>query len=258
MHVITAELEASTMRLCLIKTRIFDGYVKVAGDETVERGDNTFDFISHKKRVLDEEVIRAGAAFRVEVSRAMMDAGVHTEMGTIVNERGYEEVRRLEREFIDRAAEIQEAQTKSLREGEADVTLAKCEVSLIVLKVVAEEEAADQTDEFFQDAVEQKLRDEVGEINKTVKHIRELVAVGNAPRAKRQTSIIERCLRSLDRRGWRDEQLAPLREDLGRVREVLAKRSTLVAEKLAALDEIELMKGVEARTATVVRMPQAA
>lgn len=245
MYEIIAQLDASSMRLCRIKVRLFDGYVKTGPDEVLEDGENNFSFVSHKRRVMDEEVINQAQAFRVEVSRAMAEVGLHTELGTLVNEGAMREVRKLEREFIERAAEICDAMTESLRKHQADESLAKCEVALIVLKVQPEEASAEETEELIDEAAGAHLKDAAEVINETVARIRELVSTGNVPRARRLTSTVERAIRSLEKRGWREEQLSPLRADLELIKEVLGRRSAAVAEKLAALDEIKLMSGVK-------------
>lgn len=248
MYEITADVNVEEARLCKLMTRVFDGYVRVAQDETIEHEGGNVDFISHQRRVMDVEVIRAGLAFRVKVSRAQEEAGIKTPLGTIVGGRGLEEMMRLEGVLRERAAEIQEDMRRSLIAHEADEGWAKCEVELVVLKLEAEAACAGAVERIVQEAIDEQLAAAVAQINATTTSIRELVAAGNVPRAVRQTGTIERALRGLQRRGWSAGQVGPLFNDLTAIRAAL-KDAGSVAEKLAALDCVPLMKGLTAKAA---------
>lgn len=254
---ISAQVNIEEARLCKMLTRVFEGYVKVAKDERVEKEDGTIDFISHEKRVMDVETIRAGLAFRVKVSRAGDEAGIKTPLGTIVGERGLEELLLLERNLKERALEIQDEMRQSLQKHQAEEGLAKCEVELVVLKLEADAVSRESVDRLVQESVDRQLEESVDNINQTVRSIRAQVEIGNVPRASRQTSTLERELENLARRGWRADQLEPLYADLERVREILRQRQMLVPEKLAELQKVALMEGITPKFGAGLRLAAA-
>jgi hypothetical protein len=247
MYEITANVDVREARLCKMMTRVFEGYVKIAKDEQVEQEDGTVDFVEHKRRVMDVETIRAGYAFRMEVSRAMEEAGFKTHLGTVVGGRGLEELLVLERELKERAGQLQDQMVESLVKHGAETALAKCEVELVVLKLEAEEASQGAVDRLLQESIDRQLEESVEAINKAVENVRRLVETGNVPRAARQVGTVERELANLARRGYSPTQLQQPYADLEAVREALKKRATTVAEKLEALDGIGLMKGLSPR-----------
>lgn len=69
MHEINAEYYTSNMRLCQMPVRIFNGYVRARESENLEEQDGILETREFFRRVLSEETIKSGNAFRAEVSR---------------------------------------------------------------------------------------------------------------------------------------------------------------------------------------------
>jgi hypothetical protein len=255
MHELVAEVDLAKVRLCKLKTQIFEGYVRVAPDEEVEVEEEggeevkarNVDFILHRRRVMSEELIRRAHAFRMSVSRAQAECGIKTEHGIICGERGFAEMKKLYGEFAGLAAEIQQEMERDIDEHGGAVELAKCVIEFVSLRLVQDEASAGASTQFFSEAVEEQLGDIIEAVNKAVGEISRLVGVGNVPRARRQADVVERKLQALERRGWDDSQIAPLREDLTAIRAVLNRHVAPVEEKLRALGDIDLMQGLRMR-----------
>lgn len=247
MYELSAQIESDDVRLCAMRTRVFDGYLKAGPSETLDCGDGTFIFSERKRRVLSEGLIKAGAAFRMEVSRTSSRAGFKTALGILVTAEGLVNLIAKERELKERAARIHGEMVRELEEGGESVTHAKCDVTLIALRLTPDAEFRSAVDGIIDEAVVIHLEKAVEVINANVGQIRRYTEVGDAGVAHKHVRVLHRVLAELKRSGWEERELEPLCSDLSEIREIILSHSMPVTRKLVELDRIKLTQGVKLR-----------
>lgn len=247
MHQISAQIESNDVRLCAMKTKIFDGYVKAGPSEMRDCGDETFLFTEKKRRVLSERLIKAGNAFRMEVSRACSRAGLKTSLGVLVAAEGLAELVAKELQLSERAAAIHGEMLRELEERGESTSHAKCEVVLIALRLTPDAEFKDAIDEIVEEATVIHLEKAIEVINERVRQIRRYTEVGDVGVANKHLRVVMRVLSELKKSGWTEWELRPLYSDTAEIREIILSHSKTVSQKLLDLDHVELMGGVSAR-----------
>jgi len=302
MYRISTTLEDGNLWLCALSCRIFEGYLKIANNEVVERDEDEVEIIERKRRVLDEGLIKAVHTFRAEVSATLSASGLRTPLGVLVREGApLQELMQHERELRARAAEFMSKMRQSLIAHDASPDYAKCEVELVGMKANREEmlderkwrsdgeatnrqsvtdeadgggvegddvdpetqvrpammaaapaeaaEAGNNGNAGFNGTIKQSMIEEADrsakKINAAVKNIREQIEKGNRAPALNQTRGIARILKEMGKRGFSSATLDRLEDDLTEIKAILAHKQMTVQAKLAALEKVELMQGIE-------------
>jgi hypothetical protein len=223
------------------------GLHQTGPSETRDCGDETFIFSERKRRVLSDGLIKAGAAFRMEVSRASSGAGFKTTLGVLVTAEGLVELIVKERQLKERAAAIHGEMVPELEERGESISHAKCEVTLVALRLTPDAEFKSAVDGIIDEAVVVHLEKAVEVINASITKIRRYTEVGDAGVAHKHVRVALRVLSELKRSGWGERELEPLRSDLRAIKEIILSHSMTVERKLVELDSIDLTRGVKLR-----------
>jgi hypothetical protein len=243
---ISAQIESDDVRLVTMRVSAFDGFVKAGPTVTEECDDGSLLVQRHLRRVLSDAVVKRVQALRTEVSRAVAGAGIKTDLGTLVTGEALCGLRQKERQKKAQAAEIRADMIRELEEAGEEVGPAKCEVTLTALRLTPDEEFRDALREVVDVSVAARLDDAVRILNEKAKAVRHYTEVGDARGAHPQLRAVFKVLAELRRCGWPEGELAPLRADAERVRDVVRSHEKTVADKLAELDGVGLMGGVRA------------
>jgi hypothetical protein len=208
MHEISAQIESDDVRLCAMRTKVFEGFIKAGPSETRDCGDGTFVFSERKRRVLSDVLIKAGAAFRMEVSRASSGAGFKTTLGVLVTAEGLVGLIAKEKQLKERAAAIHGEMVRELEERGESISHAKCEVTLVALRLTPDAEFRSAVDGIIDEAVVVHLEKAVEVINASVIKIRRYTEVGDATVAHKHVRVALWVLSELKRSGWGRESLS--------------------------------------------------
>jgi hypothetical protein len=243
---LVAEIDSDDVRLCSLRTRAFDGYVKAGPSEAEECEDGTILFKERKRRVLSERTIKDVGALRVEASRACAGAGIKTPLGVLVLAVGLAYLVSKERSLGLRAQQIYLEMLEQLERAGEDTSLAKCEVNLISVRLTPDAEFRDSMAEVVKEAVTVRLDEASALINECASSIRKFTEVGDAGFAHKHLRRVLKVLAELEKGGVAREALEPLRADAAAAKAVILSHSKKVAEKLEELDGLALMGGIRA------------
>jgi hypothetical protein len=246
MFELVAAIDSDDVRLCSIRTRAFDGYVKAGPSESEECEDGTILFKERKRRVLAERTIKDVAALRVEASRACAGAGFKTPLGVLVAPVGLAELVSKEKPLRVRAQQIYAEMTRQLEQAGEDVGLAKCEVNLISVRLTPDAEFRDSLAGVVEEAVTVRLEEAAALINEGVSSIRRFTEVGDVGIAHKHLRKVLKVLAELEKGGIAHEAVEPLRADMAAAKAIILSHSKKVADKLEELDGLSLMRGVRA------------
>ena len=246
MHEITAQYQSSNTRICQMPVRIFDGLVRVKKSETEEEAGGVLATTEFFRKVLSDRTIRAAAAFRAEIARAIGQIGFKAApLGVLVDTRGLDCLKALERESKVKAAGILEMMIEDLAgSGESD-NLARCEVDLIALKLHPDEEFAEQVEKLLTEALRDKFDTEAETLNRHLRETLESLAAGHALVAQKKLSMVGRFLTKLAETEGDRGGLDQMRNELAEAKEIVARISEPVALKIERMSKLQLFKGVK-------------
>ena len=248
-HEILAQYETPDMRLCNMSVRAFDGMVKAGETETVE--EETVGVVKTttcKKRVLTKETINLANAFRMEVSRSVSKVGFKIPtMGVLVDTRGLETLKEMEKVYRQSAAQIYERMVEELIERGEQETLAICEVDLIALRFTPEDEFVELVERLASEAVSEKLNETGSALNETLERVVKSLEVGHGLAAQKQLSAVGRSLSRLIEMDSDSAAVQDLRTDLASAKEIVSSRELKVNDKIEALQRLKLFAGISCR-----------
>lgn len=246
MHEITAEYFTPNMRLCQMPVRIFNGYVRAKKSENLEEEDGILETREFFRRVLSEETIKTGSAFRAEVSRAVGQIGFKVPLlGILVDTRGLESLKTLEMESREKADDIREQMLDDLAKAGESANLARCEVDLIALRLHPEEEFAEAVEKMISEALHDKYSEDSAMLTKTLTEALDSLSSGHALVAQKKLSLVGRFLANMLEAQGDSDQLAIARDELGKAKQIIGLRELAVDKKIIQLRDLTLFEGVK-------------
>lgn len=234
--------------------RQFDGFVRVADSQKIEHADGSLETREYHRRVLSKETIKAGNALRSELTRTLGKIGLKIPpLGILVDTRGLESMKGLEKETRTRCEAIRELMvTDLIKKGESE-NLAVCDVDLIALRLLPEEEFAEGVEKLLAEALAENYDRENSRLAENLDDIIRAIECGHGLVAQRRLSAIGRFLTELSERNetagdeFGQEQIEPLKTDLIQAKQIVAAPKTTVAEKIEHLKKLKLFDGITVR-----------
>jgi hypothetical protein len=242
------------MRHCQMPVRMFDGFVKIKKSEVIELDEVSTETREFHRRVLSKETIKAAGAFRSEISRAVGQIGFKVApLGVLVEYKGLEALKALERDAKQRAGEILQLMLDDLINGGESETLARCEVDLIALRLHPEEEFAEQVEMMIAEAFTTRFDEESSSLNKTLEETLNSLKVGHALVAQKKLSMVGRFLSEMAESQGDNTDLALAREELAVAKSIIADRQLIVDDKISRLKTLKLFEGVKISVKVAVK-----
>ena len=250
MNEISASYNATNMRLCQMPVRQFNGYVRIADSEKIEHEDGSTETREFHRRVLSKDTIKAGNALRSEISRALGQIGLKVPpLGILVDSRGLESLKVLERSAREKAEAVREMMIEDLLKANESETLAISEVDLIALRLLPEEEFAEGIEKLLAEALDENFDRENSRLAANFEDIIRAIECGHSLVAQRRLSAIGRFLTELAEQDeafsqMNLDQIELLKIDLTKAKQIIAGAESPVGEKIENLKRLRLFDGI--------------